>query len=156
MICIGIKQREPKNSRRRRVIMFTIAEPGKIWVWTPLTESIYPDRKAGEPVWERLRCSIYKSWADNGWVEPKAVDDVFETPLIKPSYEELEEKIKELKQELEVHKKALEPLSEYAENCPSDYSLITCNCSLPEKCDCENSVCWHKWSLDKARKELAK
>ena len=51
--------------------MFTIAEPGKIWVWTPLTESIYPDRKAGEPVWERLRCSIYKSWADNGWVEQK-------------------------------------------------------------------------------------
>jgi len=51
--------------------MFAIAEPGKIWVWTSLTESIYPDRKAGEPVWERLRCSIYKSWADNGWVEQK-------------------------------------------------------------------------------------
>jgi hypothetical protein len=83
--------------------MFAIAEPGKIWVWTPLTESIYPDRKAGEPVWERLRCSIYKSWADNGWVEQKAVDDVFKTPC----YEELEEKIKELKQELEVCKKAL-------------------------------------------------
>jgi hypothetical protein len=38
------------------------------WVWTPLTESLHPDRKAGKPVFEPFKKTIPRSWHEKGYV----------------------------------------------------------------------------------------
>ena len=38
------------------------------WVWTELTESLHPDRKAGEPVYDHYRKTVHRSWVEKGYV----------------------------------------------------------------------------------------
>jgi len=38
------------------------------WVWTELTESLHPDRKAGTPVYEHYRQYVPRLWYEKGYV----------------------------------------------------------------------------------------
>ena len=53
--------------------MFVMADKGNVWRWTKLTESIYPVRKAGEPVYPHYREMVPRSWVEQGYVEQKEV-----------------------------------------------------------------------------------
>ncbi|UVI31191.1 hypothetical protein [Paenibacillus spongiae] len=38
------------------------------WVWTELTQSLHPDRVAGQPVYEAYRTTVPLSWYEKGYV----------------------------------------------------------------------------------------
>ena len=39
------------------------------WVWTALTESLHPDRKEGQPVYEHYIKTVPLSWVEKGYVQ---------------------------------------------------------------------------------------
>lgn len=38
------------------------------WVWTPLSESLHPDRRAGKQVYDHYKSTVPRSWYDKGYV----------------------------------------------------------------------------------------
>ncbi len=46
--------------------MFATAETE--WVWSEIAESIYPNRKAGTPIYHRFRKTVYRTWVEKGYV----------------------------------------------------------------------------------------
>jgi hypothetical protein len=49
------------------------------WLWTSLSETMHPDRKAGEPVYEHYRNTVPLSWYEKGYVkEDEGQIDLFD------------------------------------------------------------------------------
>jgi hypothetical protein len=57
---------------------FIAAQKGHRWVWTKLTESIHPERKAGDTlgVYE-VHGTVPQYWVEKGWVEQKPENEIY-------------------------------------------------------------------------------
>lgn len=46
------------------------------WVWTELTESLHPERKAGTKVWSIHEKTAPRSWFDKGFIREAAEEEL--------------------------------------------------------------------------------